>query len=57
VSNIFLSWAVLSRARTAAALVSAMSIRVDARTMAAAGGCDVLGPNGGGADVREVDEV
>jgi hypothetical protein len=50
------SWAVLSRARTAAALVSAMSTRVDAGTMAAAGGCSVLGPNGCGADVREVDK-
>jgi hypothetical protein len=34
-SNIFVSWAVLSRARTAAALVSAMSTRVDVGTMAA----------------------
>jgi hypothetical protein len=51
------SWAVLSRARTMAALVSAMSTRVDAGTMAAArGGCGVLGPNCGGADVREVDK-
>jgi hypothetical protein len=48
---------VLSHARTAAALVSATSTKVDAGTMAAAeGGCDVLGTNGGGADVREVDE-
>jgi hypothetical protein len=43
-SNIFLSWKVLSRARTAAALVSAMSTRVDAGTMAAAGGLRCLGP-------------
>jgi hypothetical protein len=42
------SWAVLSRARTAAALVSAMSTRVDAGTMAAAGGGD------GGASVGGV---
>jgi hypothetical protein len=33
----FVSWVVLSRSRTAAALVSAMSTRVDAGTMAEAG--------------------
>jgi hypothetical protein len=50
---------VLSWNQTTAALVSAMSTRVDESRRddgGGQGGCDVLGLNGGGADVREDDE-